>query len=167
MRKVKIINFMRRYGLLFLVLLLFAGFFFYCRSRVQTEFPVISPQDGVADLRNIDLNAGVYHLENHWDYYPGKLYEPEELASPDAPQKNDAAPIDDKLGTWCIVLLAKPNTSFSLRSSWYCQPVILLSDHNPWCFCAIFVTTSVYRFFSGAYIALCVITEKNASGLLM
>ena len=71
MRKVKIINLIRRYGLPLLVLLLFAGFFFYCRSRVQTEFTVISPQDGVADLRDIDFDAGVYHLENHWDYYPG------------------------------------------------------------------------------------------------
>ena len=67
MRKVKIINLIRRYGLPLLALFLFAGFFFYCRSRVQTEFPVISPQDGVADLRDIDFDAGVYHLENHWD----------------------------------------------------------------------------------------------------
>ncbi len=87
MRKVKIINFMRRYGLPLLVLLLFAGFFFYCRSRVQTEFPVISPENGVADLRDIDFDAGVYHLENHWDYYSGILCTPEELASPDSPQK--------------------------------------------------------------------------------
>jgi len=87
MRKVKIINLMRRYGLPLLVLLLFAGFFFYCRSRIQTEFPVISPENGAADLRDIDFDSGVYHLENHWDYYSGILCTPEELSSPDSPQK--------------------------------------------------------------------------------
>ena len=116
MRKVKIINLIQRYGLPLLVLLLFAGFFFYCRSRVQTEFPVISPQDGVADLRDIDLDAGVYHLENHWDYYPGILFTPEELASSDESQKNRDAAIDDHLGTWRIILLAKPDTYLSLCS---------------------------------------------------
>ncbi|MBQ3886857.1 MAG: hypothetical protein II735_02650 [Clostridia bacterium] len=116
MRKVKSINLMRRYGLPLLVLLLFAGFFFYCRSRVQTEFPVISPENGVADLRDIDFDSGVYHLENHWDYYPGILCTPEELASPDSPQKKTRCTDDDKLGTWRIVLLAEPDTYLSLCS---------------------------------------------------
>ena len=116
MRKGKIMNLMRQYGLPLLVLLLFAGFFFYCSSRVQTDFPVISPENGVADLRNVDFDAGVYHLENHWDYYPGMLYSPEELASPNAPQKSSSLQIDSHLGTWRIVLLAEPETYLSLCS---------------------------------------------------
>ena len=116
LRKGKIMNLMRQYGLPLLVLLLFAGFFFYCSSRVQTDFPVISPENGVADLRNVDFDAGVYHLENHWDYYPGMLYSPEELASPNAPQKSSSLQIDNHFGTWRIVLLAEPETYLSLCS---------------------------------------------------
>lgn len=116
MQKVKISHSLQRYILPFIVLILLMVFFFYCRSRVQTEFPVLSPEDGVVDIRDVDFDAGVYHLENHWDYYSGKLYTPQELTSPDAPQKDKKTSFNDEKGTWRIVLLAKPNTYLSLCS---------------------------------------------------
>ena len=116
MRREKIMRLIRKYLPPLLVLLLLGSFFFYCRSRVQTEFPVLSPADGVADLRNADFDANVYHLENSWDYYPGVLYTPQELTSSDAPQKDNDAPIDDEKGTWRIVLLERPQTYLSLCS---------------------------------------------------
>ena len=116
MQTVKKPHMLNKYVLPLLVLILMMIFFFYCRSRVQTEFPVLSPEDGVADLRDVDFNADVYHLENHWDYYSGKLYTPQELTSSDAPQKDIKTTFNDEKGTWRIVLLAKPNTYLSLCS---------------------------------------------------
>ncbi len=112
----KIVRLLRQYGLPLLVLLLLAAFLFYSRGRVQTGFPVLTPQDGVVDARDADFDAEVYHIVNRWDYYPGVLLTPEELASPDAPQKDNDAPRDQRLGTWRVILLAEPETYLSLCS---------------------------------------------------
>ena len=114
MQKTKTSDLLRKYVPVLPVLILLCVFFFYCRSRVQTEFPVLSPEDGVVDIRDVDFDADVYHIENHWDYYSGKLYTPQELTSPDAPQKDKKTSFNDEKGTWRIVLLAKPNTYLSL-----------------------------------------------------
>ncbi len=116
MRKSSVGRLVRQYALPLLVLILLAGFLLYCRGRVQTAFPVISPQDGVADVRDVDFGAGVYHLENHWDYWPGALYTPQELNAPGAPEKNNTAARNNELGTYRIVLLAEPETYLTLCS---------------------------------------------------
>ncbi|MBQ9325845.1 MAG: hypothetical protein IJ246_08745 [Clostridia bacterium] len=40
-----------------LVLLLIAGFFTLCQSRMQTDFPVLRPADGVLDAREVDFSG--------------------------------------------------------------------------------------------------------------
>ena len=116
MKKSSLIQILRQYGLPFLVLLLLSVLLLLCRSRVRTVFPELEPQDGVMDVRGVDFAADVYHLVNRWDYYPGHLYTPQELAAPDAPSKDNDAPLDDRLGTWRLVILAQPDTYLSLCS---------------------------------------------------
>ena len=112
----RITQLLKRYSLPFLVLLLSACFLFLCRSRVQTRFPVLQPQDGVLDVRETDFNAEVYHIINQWDYWPEVLLTPADIASANAPQKETGSYIDDHLGTWRIVILAQPETYLSLCS---------------------------------------------------
>ncbi len=112
----RIIRLLRQYGPPLLVLLLLSGFLLACRGRVQTEFPVLEPQNGVVDAREVDFTDGVYHIVNRWDYWPGQLLTPDELSAPDAPQKGDAASRDNTLGTWRLELLAEPETYLTLCS---------------------------------------------------
>ena len=99
------------------VLLVIAVFLVFCRSRFQTEFPVLSPEDGILDVRKVDFSKEVYHLRNSWDYYPGVLYEPQDFRDPDiAASKKNEAPLDIVKGTWRLRILAQPETYYSLCS---------------------------------------------------
>lgn len=113
MRGNKLIRLLRQCALPFLALLVLAGFFLTARGRVQTQFPVLEPQNGVLDARGVDFTDGVYHIVNRWEYRPGQILSPEEFSSYHAPE-NGEAPIDSRLGTWRLVLLAKPGTYLSL-----------------------------------------------------
>ncbi|MBQ6164530.1 MAG: sensor histidine kinase [Clostridia bacterium] len=112
----KSLRLVRQFWLPASALILLAAFLFLCRGRVQTKFPVLEPTDGVLDARDVDFTEEVYHIVNRWDYWPGVLLTPEELASPEAPQKNNDADIDDRLGTWHLELLAEPRTYLTLCS---------------------------------------------------
>lgn len=102
---------LRRYALSVLVLLLVGAVLLVCRSRVQTEFPELRPEDGILDAREADFEHEVYHLVNHWDYYPGALYEPEDFADPEtAPAPDNEAPLDPQCATWRLRILAEPDT---------------------------------------------------------
>lgn len=114
MRDNKTMQMLRHYGLPLLALLLLVGFLLFCRGRVQTQFPVLEPADGVLDAREVDFRDSVYHILNRWDYWPGQLLTPAELAAPDAPQKNNDAATDDVLGTWRLELLTEPETYLTL-----------------------------------------------------
>ena len=100
-----------------LVLLLIAGFFTLCQSRMQTDFPVLRPADGVLDAREVDFSGQVYHLVNSWDYYPGEILGPESFAIPEAaPEKQNNSPLDITKGTWRIRILTQPEIYLSLCS---------------------------------------------------
>ena len=114
-REKTVISAVRRYFLPMLVLIFVGLVLLLCGRRVQTEFPELRPEDGVADLRNADFAHNVYHLVNSWAYYPGALYTPEDFADPEtAPEKDDDAPLDPVKGTWRLRLLAEPDTYLSL-----------------------------------------------------
>ena len=49
MRREKTMAILRKFLPPLMVLLLLGSFFFYCRSRVQTEFSALSPVDGILD----------------------------------------------------------------------------------------------------------------------
>ena len=114
MRKGRLLQLLGRYGLPLLALLFSACFLFLCRSRVQTQFPVLKPLDGVLDVRETDFTDEVYHIVNQWDYWPGVLLTPADIASPDAPPKETGSFIDDRLGTWRVVILTQPETYLTL-----------------------------------------------------
>lgn len=117
MDKQKIGSILRRSLPPALALLLVVAFLLYCESRVQTEFPGLYPQDGVLDAREVDFSADVYHLVNHWDYYPGQLLSPELFSDPaSAPKKDNDAPLNATKGTWRLRIQAKPHTYLSLCS---------------------------------------------------
>lgn len=100
-----------------LVLVLIVTFYSFCVGRVRTEFPVLRPQDGMLDVRDVDFSSEVYHLINKWDYYPGLLLSPDAFADPTAaPGRDNDSPIDVEKGTYRLRILAKPETYFSLCS---------------------------------------------------
>lgn len=111
----KRIRAVRRYALPVLVLVLVGVFLLICRSRVRTDFPELQPQDGILDARQADFAGNVYHLVNHWDYFPGALYGPEDFRDTDtAPRPDNDSPLDAQKGTWRLRILAEPNTYLSL-----------------------------------------------------
>ena len=116
MRGKKIIKALRGYALPALVVALIAVFFLFARTRTQTDFPILRPENGVIDVRGVDFSDTVYHVVNSWDYYPGALYTPADFAAPDAPQKDNDAPLDDHLGTWRLRMIGEPDTYLSLCS---------------------------------------------------
>ena len=116
MRGKKILKALRGYALPALVVALIAVFFLFARTRTQTDFPILRPENGVIDVRGVDFSDTVYHVVNSWDYYPGALYTPADFAAPDAPQKDNDAPIDDHLGTWRLRMIGEPDTYLSLCS---------------------------------------------------
>ena len=114
MRKGMLLKLLGRYVLPLLALLFSVCFLLLCHSRVRILFPVLRPQDGVLDAREVDFTGDVYHIINQWDYWPGVLLTPADIASPDAPQKETGSFIDDRLGTWRVVLLTQPETYLTL-----------------------------------------------------
>ena len=110
-------GFLLRFLLPVLALLLVAAFLLYCSNRGQTEFPELYPQDGILDVREVDFAAGVYHLVNHWDYYPGQILSPELFSDPaGSPKKDNYAPLNSTKGTWRLRIQARPDTYLSLCS---------------------------------------------------
>ena len=105
---------------LLLTILVLAGIgliYVYVSSRMRVRMPEVKPVDGVLDVREIPLDQEMYHLVNSWDYYPGKLYRPEDFADPDnMPEKSTAPDRDQHLGTHRLRILAKPNQYLSMAS---------------------------------------------------
>ena len=69
MRGKKILRLLRQSWLPFSALVLLACFLLLCRGRVQTAFPVLEPEDGVVDARDVDFAEGVYHITHRVIYH--------------------------------------------------------------------------------------------------
>lgn len=103
----------------FLVVIFIGGFYVYTNGRLQTSADMqgIGPKDGVADVRGYPLDEKVHHLVNDWDYYPGKLYTPEDFADEaTAPVKAGPNEKDMNLGTYRVRIIAEPHTYLMLAS---------------------------------------------------
>ncbi|OUN21437.1 HAMP domain-containing sensor histidine kinase [Pseudoflavonifractor sp. An85] len=76
------------------------------------------PVDGVLDIRETDLSAGVYNIRNNWDFYPAALYTSEDFASGAAGEKaaDDVSTSDFSYGTHRLRILAQPNQYYTLCS---------------------------------------------------
>ena len=117
MNRERILKTARQYLPPALVLALIVAFYSFYVGRAQTEFPVLRPQDGVLDVRDVDFSSDVFHLVNKWDYYPGRLLCPDAFVDPaSAPQKDNDSPIDVNKGTYRLRILAKPNAYLTICS---------------------------------------------------
>lgn len=76
----------------------------------------IVPQNGVLDLRNIDVSDRVFNVANRWDFYPGALYTSEDFSAGKTGEK--AAPevsaSDSAFGTYRLQILAQPNCYYAI-----------------------------------------------------
>ncbi|MBR4813655.1 MAG: hypothetical protein IKZ69_07075 [Lachnospiraceae bacterium] len=89
----------------------------YVSGRMQTSMPEISAKDGVVDATEVDFTEGVYHLVNNWDYYAGKLLWPEDFKNAETlPAKDGKDVWDYNLGTYRVVIKAKPNQYLEIAS---------------------------------------------------
>lgn len=100
-----------------LVLVIIGGFYVYTSQRLLTSMPEIGPKDGVADVRECALDETVYHLVNNWDYYPGKLYTPEDFVDEaNAPVKAGPDEKDMNVGSYRVRIISKPHMYLMLAS---------------------------------------------------
>lgn len=88
--------------------------------RRQTVSRSLSPVDGVVDITGEDLSDEVINIVNSWDFYPNKLYSPEDFAlgvddelSPDG-QDDESGCI--KYGTYRVIIKAQPRQYYTLCS---------------------------------------------------
>ncbi|MBO4652502.1 MAG: hypothetical protein J5649_04200 [Lachnospiraceae bacterium] len=89
----------------------------YVSSRMYITMPEISATDGVVDATDVDFMESVYHLVNNWDYYAGKLLWPEDFKDPTSlPPKDGKGVWDYNLGTYHVVIKAKPNQYLEIAS---------------------------------------------------
>ncbi|MBR5657837.1 MAG: hypothetical protein IKX10_00385 [Lachnospiraceae bacterium] len=103
----------------FLVVIFIGGWYVYVNGRMQTSADMegIAPKDGVVDVREYSLDEKVYHLVNDWDYFPGKLYTPEDFVDEaNAPVKALPNEKDMNLGSYRVRIIAKPHMYLMLAS---------------------------------------------------
>ena len=85
-------------------------------SRRPAIVQEIAPQDGVLDIRDMDLSSGVFNVANCWDFYPEKLYTSEDFSSGTAGEKaeDDVSASDFSYGTHRLLILAEPNQYYTI-----------------------------------------------------
>ena len=85
-------------------------------SRKEYSVQELSPQDGVLDIRDIDMSEGVFNIANNWDFYPEALYTSEDFASGAAGEKSkpEASASDTPYGTHRLRILAQPDRYYTI-----------------------------------------------------
>ena len=106
----------RGWALPVLALALIAAVLLAARARFRREFPELRLRDGVLDLRDVDIGGDVYHVVNNWDYYPGRLYTPQDFRDPAVAASKSDGPLDPVKGTWRMRMLAQPDIYLTLCS---------------------------------------------------
>lgn len=75
----------------------------------------ITVEDGVLDLRRLDVASNIYAVDGQWEFYPGALYDPADFAAGAVGQPaQDASPSDWSCGTHRLRILARPNQYYSI-----------------------------------------------------
>ena len=77
----------------------------------------ITPQDGVLDIRDVDVSNCVLNIANEWDFYPAALYTSEDFASGATVKSSPEESASDTLyGTHRLRILAQPNQYYTICS---------------------------------------------------
>lgn len=75
----------------------------------------ITVENGVLDVRGLDMSSTVFEVTGRWDFYPGALYDPADFAAGAVGQPaQDASPSDWSCGTHRLRILARPNQYYSI-----------------------------------------------------
>ena len=87
-------------------------------SQRSVSFQEIGPQDGVLDVRNLDVSQNVWNIVNNWDFYPDALYTAEDFAAGVVGEKAapDVSASDHAYGTYRLRILAQPDQYYALCS---------------------------------------------------
>lgn len=99
------------------MLILIYLLYLYVQGRLRTRFPEVTPQDGILDVREVSFENTIYSLNNNWDYYPGKLYEPKDFEDEaNVPRKAAPGEKDVHVGTYRLKILAQPDLYLEIGS---------------------------------------------------
>ena len=75
----------------------------------------ITVENGVLDVRRLDVASNIYAVGGQWEFYPGALYDPADFAAGAVGQPaQDASPSDWSCGTHRLRILARPNQYHSI-----------------------------------------------------
>lgn len=75
----------------------------------------ITVENGVLDVRRLDVASNIYAVDGQWEFYPGALYDPADFAAGAVGQPaQDASPSDWSCGTHRLRILARPNQYYAL-----------------------------------------------------
>ena len=75
----------------------------------------ITVENGVLDVRRLDVASNIYAVGGQWEFYPGALYDPADFAAGAVGQPaQDATPSDWSCGTHRLRILARPNQYHSI-----------------------------------------------------
>lgn len=85
-------------------------------SLRSVTVPEIRPQDGVLDIRDIDISSGVFNVANNWDFYPEKLYTSQDFKSGTVVEKaeENVSASNFSYGTHRLRILAQPNRYYTI-----------------------------------------------------
>lgn len=87
-------------------------------SQKADSVQELAPENGILDIRNIDVSSGVFNIVNNWDFYPTALYTSEDFASGAVGEKSkpEASASDTPYGTHRLRILAQPNQYYTICS---------------------------------------------------
>lgn len=76
----------------------------------------ITVEDGVLDLRRLDMSSTVFEVTGRWDFHPGALYDPADFAAGTVGEKagQDVSPSDWAYGTHRLLIQAPPDRYYSI-----------------------------------------------------
>lgn len=83
-------------------------------QRREAVVKGLLPQNGVLDISDVDFSKDVYAIVNEWDFYPEKLYSPNDFTS-NPPQPADPS-AKALYSTYRLVIRGEPNVCYMLWS---------------------------------------------------
>ena len=101
-----------------LILAATLGFVMFTLAPRMSEYPV-DMENGVIDLTGFDFEQSLAQLPLSWDYYPGKLFTPDDFANGGTGRPRKFTPEDEQAfqtGTYRTVLALVPGKTYALNA---------------------------------------------------